>query len=279
MAVRATVHENGLSFCMNPTIKLSSPATREFWEIPVLFEDAHLLALDKPAGLLVSPDRLAPERPALMPLLHAGIAAGKSWATERGLEYLSNVHRLDAETSGVLMLARNKPALIKLADLFGSEKPVRKYVALVQGSPDDEQFETDAKLSPHPGQPGLMRIELRRGKKSHTKFEVRERYSRWTLLNCLLLTDRTHQVRIHLRFVGLPVVGDALYAGKPLWLSQLKPDYRLKPGHEERPLISTAAVHAEELSLPHPITGETITITASWPKDLKVAVKYLRMYG
>ena len=65
---------------MNAAIKLSSPATREFWEIAVLFEDEHLLALDKPAGLLVSPDRLAPERPSLMNLLHAGIAAGKPWA-------------------------------------------------------------------------------------------------------------------------------------------------------------------------------------------------------
>src|ERR1041384_377942 len=81
-------------------IKLSSPATREFWEIPVLFEDAHLLALDKPAGLLTSPDRYDPERPNLMGLLHAGIAAGKPWAVERGLNYLSNAHRLDFETSG-----------------------------------------------------------------------------------------------------------------------------------------------------------------------------------
>ena len=71
------------------TIKLSSPATREFWEIPVLFEDEHLLALDKPAGLLTSPDRYDPQRPNLMKLLHAGIAAGKPWARERNLTYLS----------------------------------------------------------------------------------------------------------------------------------------------------------------------------------------------
>ena len=84
------------------TIKLSSPATREFWEIPVLFEDEHLLALDKPAGLLTSPDRYDPQRPNLMKLLHAGIAAGKPWARERNLEYLSNAHRPDFETSGVI---------------------------------------------------------------------------------------------------------------------------------------------------------------------------------
>ena len=72
---------------MSAAIKLSSPATREFWEIPVLFEDEHLLALDKPSGLLLSPDHLAPERPSLMALLHAGIADKKPWARERNLDY------------------------------------------------------------------------------------------------------------------------------------------------------------------------------------------------
>ena len=107
---------------MSAAVKLSSPATHEFWEIPVLFEDEHLLALDKPAGLLVSPDRLALERPSLMKLAHAAVAAGKPWARERNLTYLANAHRLDCETSGVLLLAKNKPALIALADQFGSRK-------------------------------------------------------------------------------------------------------------------------------------------------------------
>jgi 23S rRNA-/tRNA-specific pseudouridylate synthase len=77
----------------------------------------------------------------------------------------------------------------------------------------------------------------------------------------------------------MPIVGDKLYGGKPLWLSRLKPDYRLKPGHEERPLISRVALHAEALSISHPVTGTTVTITAPWPKDLKVAVKYLRQFA
>src|SRR5688572_32307615 len=92
-------------------IKLSSPETREFWEIPVLFEDEHLLAISKPARLLTSPDRYDPNRPNLMRLLHDGITANKPWARERTLAYLSNAHRLDFETSGVLLLAKNKPAL------------------------------------------------------------------------------------------------------------------------------------------------------------------------
>ena len=97
---------------MGSTIKLSSPATGEFWEIDVLFEDEHLIALNKPACLLTSPDRYDAQRPNLMKLLHSGIAEAKPWAKERGLTYLANAHRLDFETSGVILLARTKPALV-----------------------------------------------------------------------------------------------------------------------------------------------------------------------
>jgi RluA family pseudouridine synthase len=260
-------------------IKLSSPATREFWEIPVLFEDDHWFALDKPAGLLASPDRYDPQRPNLMKLLHAAVAAGKPWARERGLDYLMNAHRLDFGTSGVILLAKNKPALVALANLFGSEKPLKKYAALAQGTAAEDKFEVDAKLAPHPLKIGLMRVDAKNGKKSKTRFEVLEKFSGYTLLRCEPLTSRPHQIRAHLRHAGLPVVGDELYGGKKLWLSRLKPDYRLKPGREERPLISRVALHAEELTLTHPVTGQTVTITAPWPKDLKVAVKYLRQFA
>jgi RluA family pseudouridine synthase len=260
-------------------VKLSSPATREFWEIPVLFEDAHLLALDKPAGLLTSPDRTAPERPSLMQLLHAGIAAGKPWATERGLTYLANAHRLEAETSGVLLLAKSKPALVTLANVFGSEKTGLRHVALVQGSPREARFEIGAKLAPHPTRPGLMRVDPKHGKRSRTVATVVENFRGCTLLDCEPLTARPHQIRAHLQNVGLPLVGDAPYGGQPLLLSQLKPGYRLKEGREERPLLARPALHAEQLTLPHPVTGESLTITAPWPKDLKVAVKYLREFA
>jgi 23S rRNA-/tRNA-specific pseudouridylate synthase len=91
--------------------------------------------------------------------------------------------------------------------------------------------------------------------------------------------NRTHQIRVHASHIGLKIVGDELYGGKFLWLSRLKKDYRLKPGHEERPLISRAALHSEELQFQHPVTNETVTIKSEWPKDLKVAVKYLRQYS
>jgi RluA family pseudouridine synthase len=266
---------------VNAAIKLSSPATGDFWEIPVLFEDDSLLALDKPAGLLTSPDRYDPLRPNLMKLLHAGIAQQKPWARERHLDYLSNAHRLDFETSGVILLAKNKEALVTLANLFGSEKPEKTYLALVRGEISENKFEVDAPLSPHPVKIGLMRVDPKNGKKSKTKFEVLENFSRfgYALLKCQPLTGRTHQIRVHAAYAGFTVVGDELYGGKPLWLSRLKKDYRLKPGHEERPLLSRVALHAEELQLPHPVSGDLVRITSPWPKDLKVAVKYLRQFS
>lgn len=263
------------------SIKISSPATREFWEIPVLFEDEHLLALDKPPRLLTSPDRFDLERPNLMQLLHAGIEAGKPWVRERNLNYLSNAHRLDADTSGVLLFAKSKPVLVSLADLFGAEKPLKKFHALVRGTPAETIFEVEASLAPHPLKLGLMRVDSQGGKKSRTRFEVLEDFPRhgYALLQCEPFTTRTHQIRVHLRHVDLPVVADELYGGKFLWLSRLKQDYHLKPGREERPLISRVALHASELTLPHPVTKETVVIKSEIPKDFKVALKYLRQYS
>jgi RluA family pseudouridine synthase len=264
---------------MSAPIKLSSPATKEFWEIPVLFEDEHLLALDKPTGLLTSPDRYDAQRSNLMKLLHAGIENGKPWACERNLNYLANAHRLDFETSGIILLAKNKPALVALASLFGSEKPLKKYAALAWGIPPAKIFEVDAKLAPHPFKVGQITVNPKTGKKSKTQFEVLEQFRDWCLLRCTPLTGRTHQIRIHLKHAGFPIVGDELYGGKKLWLSRLKKDYRLKEGREERPLISRVALHAEELQLPHPVTNEIVTIKSEWPKDLRVAVKYLRQFS
>src|SRR6267154_3428584 len=116
---------------MAPSIKLSSTATNELWDIPVLFEDSQLLVLDKPRGLPVSP--LGPDRelPNLLSLLHSGIAEGKAWARERELSFLMNAERLEPETSGVLVFAKNRELHQRLGDFFGSEKSHKDFVTLV----------------------------------------------------------------------------------------------------------------------------------------------------
>lgn len=264
---------------MADPIKLSAPATREFWEVAVLFEDEHLLALEKPSRLLTSPDRYDPNRPNLMRLLHAGIADKKPWAVKRNLGYLFNAHRLDFETSGVLLLAKNKPALVALADQFGSEQTQKQYVAVVQGAPASDEFSVDAPIGPDPRQLGRMRIDRPKGKKSRTDFTVTERFRDYALLTCRPKTGRTHQIRVHLASQRLPIAGDTLYRGRPLLLSRLKRSYRLKPGEVERPLINRMALHAAELTVTHPVTGAPVTITAPLPREFEVALKYLRRYG
>ena len=123
------------------------------------------------------------------------------------------------------------------------------------------------------------RVDQRGGKHSKTKIAIRERFAGYTLVEALAFTHRPHQVRAHLRHIGLPVAGDAAYGGKSLLLSQLKPEYRLKPNRTERPLLSQPALMAEKLSFTHPITGRPITVVAAMPRLLTVALKYLRRYA
>jgi 23S rRNA-/tRNA-specific pseudouridylate synthase len=147
-----------------------------------------------------------------MKLLHRGIAEQKPWAKQRGLTYLANAHRLDFETTGVLLLAKEKSTLIKLANLFATENALKTYVALVRGTPEEDQFEVDASIAPHPTTAGLMRIDPKQGKRSKTQFTVREKFRGHTLLECRPLTVRTHQIRVHLRHVKLSIVADPFIA-------------------------------------------------------------------
>ncbi|MEN9572734.1 MAG: hypothetical protein RL514_589 [Verrucomicrobiota bacterium] len=264
---------------MTKVIKLTCPVTREAWEVPILHEDEHLLTLDKPARLLTSPDLADPQRPCLMRLLHDGIAAGSLWATQRQLTYLAHAHRLDFETSGVLLLAKTKPALVALTNEFGSNQPVKTYVALTRGMPAEPEFTVDAKIGPQTRQEGLMRVDIQGGKPAVTRCKVLEQFRGFTLLQCQPLTERLHQIRVHLRSVGLHTVGDVHYAGSQLFLSQLKTSYRPKLHETERPLMGRVALHAERLEIKHPATGELLTLTAEWPRDLLVTVKYLRRFS
>jgi len=261
-----------------PVIHLSAPERREAWQVPILYEDEHLLALDKPSRLLSSPDRYDPKRPNLMRLLHDGMAAGKSWAASRALTYLANAHRLDFETTGVFLLAKTRPALVTLANHFGSEVPRKTYVALVQGHPEEPQFTVSQPLAADRFRPGLMRVS-RQGKRSETSFVVQERFRIAALVEAHPRTGRTHQIRVHLQHAGFPILGDGLYGGGELRLSAIKRRYRHAGDEPERPLIRSLALHAWRLELPHPATGRLVRIEAPWPKDLVVALKYLRRYA
>jgi RluA family pseudouridine synthase len=265
---------------MVKVIKLSASQAGQFWELPVIFEDAELLALDKPAGLAVTLLPTQPvDDPSLMKLLHAAIAEKKSWTTQNGIEYLQAVHRLDAEASGLLLLAKTKTTFTALANVAGAGLLDRTYLALVQGSASFDNWQVDLPLSPRPASAGFFRIDDRRGKKSSTKFEVVDRFSRWTLLRCRPAYDRPHQVRAHLARERLPLAADPLYRGGLIYLSRLKRNYTLKEGAVEQPLIARPALHSESLRAIHPVTGQPLELTCSLPKDFAVTVKYLKRYA
>ena len=260
-------------------IKLSAPDKGGFWEISVLLEDEHLLVLNKPPLLPVTPDSFHADLPDLTTLLHRAIAEGKSWARERGLAFLKAAQRLDAEASGVLVFAKSHEVLVALVSQLGGETVGRKYLALMRGKPAQAEWEIDQPLGTHALKPEMARVDRESGKRSHSRFRLIEAFGKCSLIECWPHPDRRHQVRAHLRWSQTPIVGDMLYGGRPLFLSSIKRNFRLKPGHEERPLIGTAALHLEQLELLHPVTGTALNIAAPNPKDLTVALKYLRRYA
>lgn len=264
---------------VKPAEPVEPPTVRECWEIPILFEDAHLLVVSKPAQLLVTQDPHQPEVPCLMGLLQQEITRGAGWVRERKIEFLGNTHKLDPEVSGLLVLAKDRSTLAAMASLFGSLKPMLSFVAIVHGAPTQPEMEVDAKLAPHRQRPGLMRIDNLNGKISKTLFKLRESFRDCSLVDCQPLTLRNHQIRVHLQNFGVSLVSDSVYGGPPLWLSEIKKRFHLKEGHKEQPLLTRPALHSERLECQHPVTGQELRVEAPWPKDLTVAVKYLRRYA
>lgn len=267
--------QNGVS----RPIKLADRDRDIVWELPVLFHDPHLLALNKPAGLALNPHPGQTDVSALLPLLHGGIAAEKPWAREMQLDFLMPLHRLETDTSGVLVLARTREVLTSLAHEFGRETTRQDYLALVRGGPPESQLELDAKLLPHPDHPGQMRSDSKRGRPCRTRCEVVERFRDYSLLKCFPTPGRPGQIAAHLRHARIPLVLDPYRGGAGIFLSQLKEDYERKKGQEERPLIGRLALHLEKVELPHPVGGEPLVLIAPLAKDFTVALKYLRRFA
>jgi RluA family pseudouridine synthase len=233
----------------------------------ILHEDEVLLAVDKPAGLPVVADPQNPAAGSLMDQVRARFGSG-----------VANVHRLDAEATGVLLCAKSKAALDFLSGQFQAKTAAKSYQALVDGAPAGAAFDVDLALREDERQPGRMRVVKKGGRPASTRVEVLERFRGFAWVACRAVTGRPHQVRVHLAETGYPVLNDDLYGrGTRLLLSGLKRGY--KGLGDERPLISRLALHANELTVRHPLTREPITLRAPLPKDLEVALKYLRRFA
>ncbi len=231
----------------------------------ILHIDAALVVVSKPAGLASVAARDAPRslRDVLreMPPLNPG-------------EPLRLVHRLDADASGVMVLARTLAAQRSLVAQFAQRTARKTYWALVSGYVIEPEGEIARRISA--GRGVRMRVSDARGKPSVTRFRVLERLVGCTLLECHPLTGRTHQIRVHLASIGHPLLVDPLYgSGAGLLLSSFKPDYRPSRRHEERPLIARLTLHALALEFEHP-DGGAVRFEAPLPKDFRAALNQLR---
>ena len=234
---------------------------------PILHQDDALIAFDKPSGLLVAPDRWDKSRENLMGLVHAALGP-----------QVANVHRLDADTSGLLLCAKTKPALDFLTGQFQGRTVEKTYHALVTGQPALDDFTVELALAPDERRPGLMRVVKKSGKASVTHFRVLARFRGCAWLECRPLTGRTHQIRVHLAATGTPILGDAFYGDTaPLLLSSFKRGY--KGREKEKPLLARLALHASGLALTHPLTRERLVLRAPLPHEFEVALKYLQKFA
>lgn len=234
----------------------------------ILHQDEHLLIVHKPAGLLTIPDR-------------SGNNDSLQAALERDFGKVFVVHRLDRETSGLLCFARNEEAHRHLSMQFEHHTADKFYLVLVEGVVHHEEGEIDKPIGPHAQIAGKMAISAQ-GKPSLTFYRVLERFKQFTLLEALIKTGRTHQIRVHFQSIGYPLAVDELYGRRPAFLlSEIKgKSYRIgKYTEEERPMMERTSLHSSRLRIDHPATGERMEFQAELPKDFNAVLNQLRKWG
>ena len=241
-------------------------------DLEVLHEDAHLLAVSKPVGLSVVPDPCSLECRFINGLLHY-----VRHESPQPCQRVYIVHRLDKETSGVLLVGKDAATGRHLSERFERREVTKVYLALVRGEVADDEGEVDRAIAQHTG--GRMRLRERRGKPSRSRYRVAERFRGFTLVEVRPLTGRQHQVRLHMFAIGHPLAVDRLYGrGEGVFLSEFKAGYRPKPDRPERPLIDRLTLHALRLELILP-DGAPLVVEAPLPDDLQRVLRALRKYG
>ena len=230
--------------------------------LDILYEDAEVIVLDKPAGLVVHPGAGNPVGTLVNALLHHDPALA-------GLPRAGIVHRLDKDTSGVMMVARTLVAHTALVAQLSARQVHRQYLAVVVGALVSGGT-ADAAIDRHPRD--RIRMAVREdGRDAVTHFRLRERFRAHTLLECRLETGRTHQIRVHMAHLKHPIVGDPLYGG-PLRL----PKGATPELAESLRGFRRQALHAESLEFAHPVSGEPVRCEAPVPDDMQGLVRALR---
>lgn len=231
--------------------------------LEIVKETEDFIAVNKPAGLLSIPDREGDE-----------VSLKKILRDHYGEIY--TVHRLDKNTSGIIVFARNEGAHKFLSQSFEERTVEKYYVGIVRGTPLEKEKTIDAPIAQNTVKSTVMIIH-KRGKDSVTEYRVLEELGKYSLLQFRIHTGRTHQIRVHMQYAGYPIVCDELYGdGAPILLSSLKKKYNLSKNElEERPILNRLGLHAQRLifSDPH---GNAYDLEAEMPKDMRAFLQQLR---
>ncbi|MFV1959918.1 MAG: RluA family pseudouridine synthase [Planctomycetota bacterium] len=234
------------------------PTTVEPEAIPlsILYEDEHLLVVDKPSGLTVHPGSGRPDGT----LANALVYHVRNLPEAIGSDRPGIVHRLDKDTSGVLVVAKSEVAQRRLSEAFAARTIKKTYPACVHGAPDDDTGVIDLPLGRSPVHRKKMAVREDRGREARTFWKVERRLPRHTLLRVAPVTGRTHQIRVHLKAIRLPIVGDPIYGNRGL------------PGEDLAPRL---LLHAWRIAFEHPITKKRAAFEAPIPQDYAAALEAL----
>ena len=276
-------------------VELSPPAppatgvTPEFLDLAILLEDDDIIAINKTPGVLVHPARGN---------LHGTLVAGLLWRFQqqagenRGLSTIGQafarpgvIHRLDRDTSGVILFAKRDEIHWRIARQFEERTVEKRYIALVEGEVEPSADVIEASIGPHPNRAKgyRERMVVRQdsfGKNALTIYRTLERFDGYSLVELEIKTGRTHQIRVHMSHLGYPLVGDDMYGGAPaLRLSDLAVDaaQQVDTGGQV-PIIERQALHAAMLRFTHPGSGARVTLTAPLPDDIRCAIELLRKH-
>lgn len=233
-------------------------------KLDILFENEFFLAVNKPSGLLTIPDRHDETLTSLYKIL------------QQQYKKIFIVHRLDKDTSGLILFAKDEATHKYLSQLFENKKIEKYYLGIIQGSFIDKTGTINEAIDEHPVHKGMMAIN-KKGKASQTDYEVLEDYRLFSLVKLHIHSGRTHQIRVHMKHVGKPLACDELYGdGKPVLLSSFKKKYKLSQREDqERPILSRLALHSYELKFPDH-EGNLLDLKADMPKDMKALLSQLK---
>ena len=235
-------------------------------KISIIYEDNDILVVNKPAKLLTLPDRYRAHFPNLKAIF------------EKKYGKIFILHRLDKETSGIIIFAKNKEAHRHLSLQFENRTVVKKYRVLVNGRMEKDADEIDKPIAPNLAKAGQMKI-AKNGKQAITHYKVIERLNNFTYAEAEIKTGRTHQIRVHFMSIGHPLAIDAIYGKREaFFLSEIK-RHKYKPNRKSRvenPLMDRVSLHSAALTIQHPVTQEIMTFEAELPKDFRAMLRQLK---